>query len=61
MDIGVIIAISLSVVTLIAVIGSGFYWSGSLSSHVKAQGAQIATIAPQLTAQGEQIAAQGAQ
>ena len=61
MDIGVIIAIGVSVATLVAVIGSGFYWSGRLSSRVSAQGDQIAAQGAALAVLTERVAAQGEQ
>ena len=61
MDIGVIIAIAVGAATLVAVVGSAFYWSGRLSNQVAAQGEQIAALMAQVAAQGEQIAALTAQ
>ena len=64
MEIGAIIGIVVGVATLLAVIGSAFFWSGRLSNQVKAQGeniaaltAQMAILTERVTAQGEQIAA----
>ena len=57
MEIGAIIAIIVGVATMVAVVGSAFYWSGKLSSRVAAQGEQIAALVVQVAAQGEQIAA----
>ena len=63
MEIEAIIAIIVGVATLLAVIGSVFYWSGRLYNQVKAQGeniaaltAQMAVLTERVTAQGEQIA-----
>ena len=61
MDIGVIIAIVVGAATLVAVVGSAFYWSGRISNQVAAQGEQIAALTAQVAAQGEQIAALTAQ
>ena len=50
MDIGIIVTIGVGVVTLVAMLGSIFYWAGRLSNRLDEQGRRIDALAERLGA-----------